>query len=81
MDIIEEGEKEDTLIIIIAYHINITISAEEDNVEKNINIPILFLPIYDQTLQALQIFLTYKENRQNTRTEKIRALKKIKRNL
>jgi hypothetical protein len=52
VNIIEEEEK-DTLIIIIAYYINITISAEEDNMEKNINISILFSSIYDQTLQTL----------------------------
>jgi hypothetical protein len=49
MDIVEE-EEENTLAIIIIYHINITISAEEDNVEENINIPILFSSTYDQAL-------------------------------
>jgi hypothetical protein len=43
-------EKKDTLIIIIIYYTDITISAEENNIEKNINIPILFSPTYDQTL-------------------------------
>jgi hypothetical protein len=76
MDIIEK-EKENTLIMIIAHHTDITISAEENDVEKNINIPILPPPTYDQTLQALQILLTYKESRQDTRTEKIRALEKL----
>jgi hypothetical protein len=49
MDIIEE-EEENTLTIIITYHTGITISAEEDDVEKNIDIPILSPPTYDQTL-------------------------------
>jgi hypothetical protein len=60
---------------------DITISAEEDDVEENINIPILSSPTYDQTLQLLQILLEYKESRQNTRTENIRTLKKIERDL
>jgi hypothetical protein len=49
MDIIEE-EKENTLVIIIIHYINIIISAEKDDMEENINTPILFPPIYDQTL-------------------------------
>jgi hypothetical protein len=49
--------------------------------EKNVNISILPSPTYDQALQALQILLTYKESRQNTRTEEIRTLKRIERNL
>jgi hypothetical protein len=53
MDIIKKGKKKDTLAIIIAHHTNIIISAEEDDMKENINIPILPPPIYDQTLQAL----------------------------
>jgi hypothetical protein len=34
MNIVEEGKEKDTLIIIIIYYINITISVEENNVEK-----------------------------------------------
>jgi hypothetical protein len=49
MNIVEE-EEENTLAIIIIYYIDITISAEEDNMKENINISILFFPIYDQTL-------------------------------
>jgi hypothetical protein len=47
MDIVEEGKEKDTLIIIIIYYIDIIISAEEDDIKENINIPILFSPIYD----------------------------------
>jgi hypothetical protein len=50
-------------------------------VEENINIPILPSSIYDQTLQALQIFLAYKKSRQDTRTEEIRILERIERDL
>jgi hypothetical protein len=81
MDIIEEGEEENTLTIIIIHYIDITISAEKDDMEENINIPILSSSTYDQALQALQILLTYKESRQDIRTEEIRILERIERNL
>jgi hypothetical protein len=81
VDIVEEGKEEDTLVIVIAYYTDIIISAEEDDVEENINIPILSSPTYDQTLQALQILLAYKESRQDIRTEEIRVLERIERDL
>jgi hypothetical protein len=49
VNIIKEEEK-DTLAIIIIYYTDITISAEKDNMEENINISILFSLTYDQTL-------------------------------
>jgi hypothetical protein len=49
MNIIKE-EKKNTLIIIIICYTNITISAEENNIEKNINISILSFSTYDQAL-------------------------------
>jgi hypothetical protein len=50
VNVVEEREKENTLVILIAYYTGIIISAEEDNVEENIDIPILSLSTYDQTL-------------------------------
>jgi hypothetical protein len=50
VDIVEEGKEEDTLVIVIAYYTDIIISAEEDDVEEDIDIPILSSSIYDQTL-------------------------------
>jgi hypothetical protein len=47
VDIIEKGEEKNTLVIVITFYIGITISAEEDNVEENINISILFSSTYD----------------------------------
>jgi hypothetical protein len=81
MNIVEKGKEKNTLIMIIIYYTDIIISAEEENMKKNMNIPILFLPTYDQALQALQIFLTYKESRQDTRTEEILILERIERDL
>jgi hypothetical protein len=50
VDVVEEGEEKNTLVMVIVYHIGITISAEEDDVEEDIDIPILSSSIYDQTL-------------------------------
>jgi hypothetical protein len=50
MNVVEEGEEENTLAMVITHHTGITISAEEDDVEENIDIPILPPPTYDQAL-------------------------------
>jgi hypothetical protein len=51
---IGDAEKEENILtIVITYYTDIPTSAEKDEMEKNVEIPILSSPTHDQALQAI----------------------------